>query len=101
MPRKLHLPELLSRPIVHDRFPLSQRIKLLRAILAKLEPPVPRAGWGFDQPPVAGYGYWPSRLRPPSSNAPKRFLSRHVTAPDCLAEPPFNLVLASGVIPSL
>jgi hypothetical protein len=34
--------ELLRETIERDRFPMSPRIKSLKAILAKLEPPAPR-----------------------------------------------------------
>jgi hypothetical protein len=40
---KAIIAELLREIIERDRFPLSPRIKSLRAILAKLAPPEPRA----------------------------------------------------------
>jgi hypothetical protein len=39
---KAALVELLRETIAADRFPLSPRIRSLKAILAKLDPPVPR-----------------------------------------------------------
>jgi hypothetical protein len=39
---KTILVELLRETIECDRFPLSPRIKSLKAILAKLDPPAPR-----------------------------------------------------------
>jgi hypothetical protein len=39
---KTILIELLRETIERDRFPLSPRIRSLKAILAKLAPPVPR-----------------------------------------------------------
>ena len=40
---KAILAELLRETIERDRFPLSPRVKRLSAILAKLDPPAPRA----------------------------------------------------------
>jgi hypothetical protein len=39
---KAILVELLRETIDRDRFPLSPRIKSLKAVLAKLDPPAPR-----------------------------------------------------------
>ena len=39
---KAILAELLREIIARDRFPLSPRVRSLRAILAKLAPPAPR-----------------------------------------------------------
>jgi hypothetical protein len=39
---KAILVELLRETIDRDRFPLSSRIKSLKAVLAKLDPPAPR-----------------------------------------------------------
>jgi hypothetical protein len=39
---KTILADLLRATIERDRFPLSPKIKSLRAILAKLDPPLPR-----------------------------------------------------------
>jgi len=39
---KTILAELLRETIERDRFPLSPKIKRLKAILAKLDPPAPR-----------------------------------------------------------
>jgi hypothetical protein len=50
---KIALVELLSRTIVHDRFPLSRRVKVLRVILARLQPPAPRRQ-PFPAPKPAG-----------------------------------------------
>jgi hypothetical protein len=47
------LAELLRKTIERDRFPLSPRIKSLRAILAKLEPPMPHPEpFPAPKPPV-------------------------------------------------
>ena len=37
------LAELLRETIARDRFPLSPRVRSFKAILAKLDPPVPRS----------------------------------------------------------
>ena len=36
------LVELLRETIEHDRFPLSPKVKRLKAVLAKFDPPAPR-----------------------------------------------------------
>jgi hypothetical protein len=40
---KAILADLLRETIERDRFPLSPRVRRLKAILAKLDPPVPRS----------------------------------------------------------
>jgi len=58
---KVALLALLRRTIDDDRYPLSPRIRVLRGILAKLEPPRP----GAPLPPLKAYA-------PPRHSAKQR-----------------------------
>jgi hypothetical protein len=60
---KLALIQLLRDVIDYDRFPLAPRLDPLKAILAKLEPPVPKPERPPPLRPGMGPSHWQRRRR--------------------------------------